>query len=260
MTRHPARIALAGALLLAPVPAVVGAPAHAPAAPPAQALDLAALAKQSKTIELDEERLHAALVKGNPQSVVFSAALDLGGGTTAIAWSECTKTGCRGSVATLTGGADRPKLAKKAALVAPAKVFAYDGFAFEPPALADLDGDGAPEIILHYQASEPPRPAVGSMAHEYVAVYAPKDLSLIFSKELRRAGGDTEESCQWTLRRSGDHLLASGECNMRACLDSSPAPADCKPARKLSETWRKAAGQKTYTRVTNQPPSGSPRR
>lgn len=63
-------------------------------------------------------------------------------------------------------------------------MFGVDGFAFEAPAFADLDGDGAPEIILHYKADEPPRRALGSVSHEYVAVHAPNDLSLIFSHEL----------------------------------------------------------------------------
>jgi hypothetical protein len=45
--------------------------------------------------------------------------------------SECSKAGCRGAVSTLTGDADHPRLAKRAALVAPIKVFFDDGFVFE---------------------------------------------------------------------------------------------------------------------------------
>src|SRR5262249_22316637 len=158
---------------------------------------------------------------------------------------------CRGAVATLSGGADHPKLVKRAGLVAPAKVFFADGFAFEPPALADLDGDGAPEIVLHYRAIEPPRAALGSLSHEYIAAYSPKDLSSVFSHELRRAGGDSEDACQWTLGRSGDRLLASGRCNTRVCIESASPPASCKSARELQETWQKPAGQKRYARVAN---------
>lgn len=246
---------LAGAALGAALPSVVFAEAPSPPGPP-QALDLAALARQSKTVAIAEDQLRAALVKGKPDGVVFATALDLGDGASAIAWSECTRAGCRGSVATLTG-ADHPRQLKKAALVAPAKVFFADGFAFEAPALSDLDGDGAPEVILHYSASEPPRAALGQLSHEYVAVYSPKDLSLVFSHELRRAGGDSEDACQWTIGHSGDQLIANGECNKRACLEATPPAAGCKPNRKLVETWRKARGQKCYARIANPPPTAN---
>lgn len=251
--RRLACAAARGAFLLVLVTAAAGAQPVAPPPPAPQVLDLAALAARSKTAPITEEQLHPALVKGSPDGVVFSTALDLGGGVTAVAWSECTRAGCRGSVATLTGGAEHPKLARKAALVAPAKVFYIDGFSFEPPAFADLDGDGASEIILHYQASEPPRPALGSLSREYVAIYAPQDLSLIFSHELRRAGGDTEDACQWSVDRSGDRLILNGQCNKRACLEAPSPPAGCKPTRKLVETWRKAPGQKSYARVPSAP-------
>lgn len=211
-------------------------------------LDLAGLAKQSKTVEIDQDVLRDALVTGHPDTVVFSAALDLGNGTTAVAWSECGEPGCRGWLATLTGGAEFPKLAHKVALVAPAKVFGVDGFAFEAPAFADLDGDGVSEIVLHYRADEPPRRALGSLSHEYVAAHAPKDLSLIFSHELGVTGGASETACRWTLCRNGDRLTARGECNLPSCLGPTPE-AGCKATRKLVETWRKARGQKPYTRV-----------
>ena len=208
------------------------------------------LANQSKTIEIDQDTLHDALVTGHPDTVAFSAALDLGNGATAVAWSECSEPGCRGWLATLAGGTEQPKLTHKVTLIAPAKVFGVDGFVFEAPAFADLDGDGAPEIILHYKADEPPRRALGSWSHEYVAAYAPKDLSLIFSHELGVTGGDSETACRWTLCRNGDRLTARGECNLPSCLRATPE-ASCKPTKKLVETWRKARGQRRYTRVAH---------
>lgn len=221
----------------------------APALPPLELpRDLDELAKHSKTVEIDQDALREALVTGRPDTVAFSAALDLGNGTTAVAWSECSEPGCRGWLATLTGGAELPKLAHKVALVAPPKVFGVDGFTFAAPAFADLDGDGVPEIILHYRADEPPRRALGSMSHDYVAVHAPKDLSLMFSHELSVTGGASETACLWTLCRNGDRLTAQGQCNLPSCLGSTPE-ADCKPTKKLVETWRKASGQKRYGRV-----------
>ena len=207
-------------------------------------LDLAALAARSKTVEIDEGQLRAALVTGQPRAVAFSAVLDLGAGTTAVAWSECSPTSCRGSVATMAGGRAR----KKVALPAPTRVFGVDGFAFEPPALADLDGDGAPEVVFHYTATEPPRRALGSISHEYVAVYSPTALSLLFAHEIRHAGADSEDSCQWTLGLDGARLLATGRCNRRACLEATPPPAGCRPDRTSVETWRIVPDRKWYTR------------
>lgn len=206
--------------------------------------DLAALAAGSKTVEIDEGRLRAALVTGEPRAVAFSAVLDLGAGTTAVAWSECSPTSCRGSVATMAGGRAR----KVVALPAPKPVFGVDGFAFEPPALADLDGDGAPEIVFHYRTTEPPRRGLGSISHEYVAVYSPKDLSLRFAHEIRRAGADSEDSCQWTFDLDGARLVAGGRCNQRACLEAATPPPGCRPDRTSVETWRVVPDRKWYIR------------
>jgi hypothetical protein len=238
-------VAAACALLLVPIAAVAEARA------PLQKLDVNELAKQTKTVVIDKDELREVLATGTPTFVDLSAAIDLGDGAIAIAWSECSESRCRGWAGTLTGAAGQRILVKKVALVAPAKVFSIHGFAFEAPAFTDLDGDGSPEIILHYRAEQPPRRAVGSLSHEYVVAYSPKDLSLVFSHELAYSGVESEDSCYWTLDRSGDRLIASAECNLGMCLRSPPEQG-CKPTRKLLETWRKPRGQKCYSRIANQ--------
>jgi hypothetical protein len=247
--------------LAATLGAVVGLAAAATAgaqpapAPAPQPLDLGALASQGKPIAVSEDLLRAALIKGKSDGAVFSNAIDLGGGAIAVAWSDCSRTDCRGFLATLTGGAAHPKLARQVALAAPVKVWVVDSFALETPVLADLDGDGAAELVLRYRASEPPRAALGALGHEYVAVHAPGDLAPIFSHELWRAGGGFEEACEWTLARSGDRLLVTGRCAERVCLESASPPADCKPGQTVVESWRRAPGQRAYARADSARPT-----
>lgn len=220
-----------------------------PAPDPPSVLDLATLAARSRLIELSAGELRAALIKGKPEGVVFSSVLDLGGGAMAVAWAECTKAACKGQAATLSLSNSTLKVVKQVALVAPAKVHFVDGFSFEAPAFADLDGDGSAELIFHYSTVEPPRPALGSMLREHLVAYDPHTLGLVFSHELRKAGGDSEEACHWSIEQSGDRLIATGHCNKRACAEAASLPALCKPTKKRVETWRKAPGQKKYSKV-----------
>lgn len=251
---RPLARAFACGLLLAPVATVASEPL-APAAP-AETLDLDALAQGATTVAIPEELLRAVVVQGNPETVKFSTAIDLGDGVSAIAWSECSKTRCRGWVGKLSGGAEYPRLVTKVALTAPPAVFFDDGFTFDAAAFTDLDGDGAKEIVVRYRATEPPRAALGSLSHDYVAIYAPKGLALVFAHELRRAGAASEEACEWKLSRRGDKLVAAGSCNERSCLDAN-APTRCGPSRTWNEIWRKPPGQKRYSSMPTAPPPGA---
>lgn len=250
---HAARPALAiraAALASAALALVAASSGEARASQPeSPALDLAELAASSRTVAIDEAKLRAALVKGKPEGVLFSTALDLGGGKSAVAWAECDQKVCRGYLATLSGGAGAPKLEKRASLLAPAKVFAIDGYVFQAIAYTDLDGDGASEILIGYRTTEPPRRALGSWVREYVAVYAPEDLSVAFSKELRKHGADTEEACVVELSRHGDRLNTTSSCDQRMCLGASPRPVGCKGTKVKFEMWKKAKGTKRYVRT-----------
>ena len=227
-------------------------------APPPTPIDFDALATHPKTVDIPEDLLRAVVVQGTPEAIKFSSAIDLGDGVSAIAWSECSKTRCRGWLGKLSGGAAYPRLVTKVALTAPPTVFFDDGFTFDAAAFADLEGDGAPEIILRYRAIEPPRAALGSLSHDYVAIYAPKGLALLFSHELRRAGAASEEACEWKLSRRDDTILVDGLCAERSCLEAKDSPDRCKPARTRFETWRKPPGQKRYLGTPGLPPRPSP--
>ncbi len=213
-------------------------------------LDVEQLAASSRTVDIDEAKLRAALVKGKPEGVVFSSVLDLGSGRSAVAWAECDQKACRGYLATLTGGADAPKLDQRVSLIAPAKVFAVDGYAFGAMAYTDLDNDGIYELVLDYRTTEPPRRALGSLVREHVAVYEPPKLSLLFSQERSRNGADTEQACTVELIRQGSSITATTTCDQRSCLGVSPRPASCRKAPRVKvETWRKANGPKRYVRI-----------
>jgi hypothetical protein len=245
---HPGRphaCALACGLLLAG--SAVGEPlAPAPAAAP---IDLDALARGATTVDIPEDLLRAVVLQGNPEAVKFSTAIDLGDGISAIAWSECSKTRCRGWLGKLSGGAAYPRLVTKVALIAPYTVFFDDGFAFDAAAFTDVDGDGAKEIVVRYRVTEPPRAALGSLTHDYVALYAPRGLTVLFVHELHLAGAASEEACEWKLVRRDNNLLATGVCNERSCLEATDAPARCKPSRTQSELWRRPRGQRRYLEV-----------
>jgi hypothetical protein len=242
--RRPLAHAIACGLLLAPVFTAASEPLSP--APPPSPIDLDALARGATTVDISEDLLRAVVVQGNPEAVKFSTAIDLGEGVSAIAWSECSKTRCRGWLGKLSGGAAYPRLVTKVALTAPPTVFFDDGFTFDAAAFADVDGDGAKEIVVRYRATEPPRAALGSLSHDYVALYAPKGLALLFVHELRRAGAASEEACEWKLARRGNNLVTSGVCNERSCLEATDAPARCKPSRTLNELWQRLRGQKRY--------------
>src|SRR5262245_27909134 len=246
--RGPLAHAIACGLLLTPIFTAAGEPLDPP--PPPSPIDLDALAHGATTVDISDDLLRAVLVLGNPEVVKFSTAIDLGDGVSAIAWSECSKTRCRGWVGKLSGGAAYPRLVTKVALIAPPNVFFDDGFSFDAAAFADVDGDGAKEIVVRYRATEPPRAALGSLSHDYVALYAPRGLALMFVHELRRAGGASEEACEWQLARRDGNLLTTGVCNERSCLEAADAPARCKPSRTLNELWHRPRGLKRYLELT----------
>jgi hypothetical protein len=242
---------IACGLVLAPVSPAASAPLTSLLQ--AEPIDFTALAAATKTVEIREDLLRAVVAQDDPDAVKPSSVIDLGDGVAAVAWSECSKTGCRGWVGRLTGGAEYPKLTTKVALTAPHTVFFADGFTFDAPAFTDFDGDGAPEIIVRYRAIEPPRAALGSLSHDYVAIYAPKGLSLVFTRELRSAGAASEQACECTLARHDDILLATTTCSERSCLEARDPPARCKPATIQREIWHKAKRQNRYLFVGRQP-------
>lgn len=217
-----------------------------------QPIDFMALAPSLQTKELNEEGFFAAVKsKGWDIPRYGSAMIELGDGRGATTWSECTAKTCRGWIALLSGGVEHPRLEKKAQLAAPSKM-RLDGIRFYQPAFLDLDGDGERELVIHHHAEEPPRRALGSITHQYFTIYSPEDLSVLFSHEMWRGGGDSEPACRWTLRYAGDRLLLDSECNKSSCLDETSAPSPtCKPHKQQHETWRKASGAKRYTRVAD---------
>jgi hypothetical protein len=219
----------------------------------AEPIDLSALAATTKTVEIRDELLRAVVAQDDPDAVTLSPVLDLGDGVAAVAWRECSKTGCRSWVGRLTGGADYPKLTAKIALAAPPAVSAIDGFAFDAPSFGDFDGDGAQEIIVRYRAIEPPRAAVGSLSRDYVAIHAARSLAPVFSHELRSAGAASEPACEWAFARRDRMVLATGTCGERSCLEARDPPAGCKPAAKLREIWIRAGRHTRYVQMNRAP-------
>jgi hypothetical protein len=201
---------------------------------PGEPLDLVSLAREARAIELDEERLRALLVKRPPESVSFAPAVASPAGSL-VAWSECNLKTCVGYAARLEGDAEHLSLTKKIRLPLAVPVFAVEGYRFHSSVLADLDGDGTKEWLLHVEVSEPPRSALGSLVHEYLVVFNVPALSLAFLQELGRRGGDSEPACTWEVRRevrAGRAMLTVlGRCGRRDCLEAQAPVPGCPPTR-----------------------------
>ncbi len=248
--RRAASVAVVAVALAVVALAAAAGPAHALKPLPPR-LDVEELARSSRAVGFDEAKLRAAVVRGKPEGVVFSTAIDLGSGKSAVAWAECDQKVCRGYLGTLSGGVDAPRLEKRVSLLAPPKVFAVDGYAFVGLAYTDLDRDGIDELVVGYRVTEPPRRALGSWVREYVAIYGGENLSALFTHEMSKSGADTEQACAVEMIRQGASLTAATTCDQKRCLGVSPRPAECAKTqpRVRTDSWRKAKGVKRYLRT-----------
>ncbi len=190
-------------------------------------LIIAELAKQSHGADYSEDVLRAAVhSQPNPElRLDFSAVLPIAQADYAVAYSECDPKLCRGYVATLhsdeAAGGPHLRLTRKQELPAPAKLFLANGMQIQAIALADVNGDGRPELLLDYMALEPPRPALGSLAHQYYAIYSLPQLTPAWNFEVHRSGGAAEPTCDYDIaygqlaQKSGGALpglMAKGNC------------------------------------------------
>jgi hypothetical protein len=212
-------------------------------------LNIGELAKLSQPEEIPEERLRTIVGTGEKLKTSFSAVYSVGGIHHALAWTECDTKTCRGVVGILAGspGSSDPasmKLVKRVVLPGPPKVFAIDGAQVTDVAVYDLDGDGQKELLVAYQELEPPRPALGSMAHDYISIYNLPQLSSAWQFEVHRSGGGAEPVCEWEVKyaasgRAGTaELNAEGGCQPPSLPDSPPKPPV--PASKKRFVWQKA--------------------
>lgn len=200
-----------------------------PASPePLQPLDLAAI----DAADPADDAGIAEVLGLAPEQIGSVVAVE---GGRAAAWWTCDEQGCAGSVAMVA--ADGRTLGR-AGLPVPAKPWAIDGLQIGPGALLDLDGDGAAEWALRYTVTEPPRPALGSRFHEVVAVYNLPALSLLWWRDLREVGGDSEEACQDSLSYGGGAIQAERSCGLWGALEAD----DAQGLTVRCDRWRWRAG------------------
>lgn len=204
-------LAAAGLAEAAP-PAPVPGPDPGQGQAQVQRMDLGALSKATRTEELDEDGLRAALFGRTGGELSASSAAVLKAGTYAVAASVCGAGGCQATVAVLAGEGERLSVKRRAALSPGFPVFPVEGYDFLAVALSDVDGDGQAELLLRYGASEPPRRALGALRHEVLTVYRVPSLSPLFQEELRRSGGDSEPRCEAEVQRGS---VAAGAPELR---------------------------------------------
>jgi hypothetical protein len=208
---------------------LLGTPVKAAEVTAALPLQVSELAKRSPPIEVAEELLRAAVdPKPEPlRTLRFSPVLPLDGGDRVVAYSACDHRSCRGKVSRLHPGPSL-RVQAQAPLPTPSRVFAVGGLIVQGLALVDVTGDGQPELLVDYQVSEPPRPALGSISHQYYAIYNLPQLTLAWHFELHRSGGAVEPVCDFAvdmpplLPSQPATLLTHGSCQPGVPSNGSP--------------------------------------
>jgi hypothetical protein len=209
-------------------------------------IDVDSLAALANAPAIEDITLAAALVKVKPASQSFARPVVLPGGQRAVAWSECSKAGCRGSWALLDGDNENLKVVARGALPIKEKVHFDDGYTFSGTTVADIDGRGHVEVLFHYQVTEPPRGALGSLSRDYVTMLDPAARKVIFHHELKQAGAPSEQSCSYTLidrvERGLPAIEIASSCALRSCLESRRPPATCAPPTLSRQMYRYGKG------------------
>jgi hypothetical protein len=228
------------ALLLFPGRLALAAPGVAPFAEN-KPLDIEALAAAANAPQVEDAVLSALLVKGKPAAASFARPVMLPGGVRAVAWSECSRAACLGYWALLDGDNESLKVLARGPLPVKEKASADDGLALSGSSVADLDGSGRPQVLFHYQVSEPPRPSLGALLHEYLTVLDPGSRMVSFHHELKRSGALSEMSCTATviarLEGTNSALESRRSCAVRSCLEKTPTPPGCAAPTVTSERY-----------------------
>jgi hypothetical protein len=164
-------------------------------------VDFDALAAKTKTEVIGTEDLPKV-----PSSVLFEAApvAKWSNGDDLHGWLECKKV-CKPIFSYYHESGDNVDLKTRIYLPVPlAKPIS--GLKYRDPAIANLNGV-APQVIVRYEVYAAPRPGLGSLLYEYLAILNVPDLSLALFHEIDRGGeASSDARCSWSVDKTSKGL------------------------------------------------------
>jgi hypothetical protein len=186
---------------------------------------------QPRTIRLQDKEMERLLVN-KAATATFVKAIETPFGLVE-AWSECLQHVCSGWVSVLKGSEEVISNARIMPLPVPKNVTIWfiDEVRVEPMhLLGPVSGSKEDRLMLvvSYSITEPPRPALGSIAHTYLVLFSLPGLQQIWMHETARSGlgilKEAEERagrCSWQVAISVPdyaRLLVHEKCIYKECL------------------------------------------
>lgn len=219
-----------------------------------QEIDFDSFANTFPWVGYPQEALRPVLQSKGWEMSSVGPAFEVEAGRLVTTWGECDKSTCRGWIGLLSTREARLKLVKKARLVGAAKP-TTNSIEFRLPTYLDLDGDGVKEIVIQHVADAPTREALGWLRLGYYSFYSAKDLTLLFSREVSRAGG-SQPTCRGRVRYGAQALSVTLDCAVGECSSfryGEEPGTQCERLPKKYELWHKPAGAARYRRVSAYP-------
>jgi hypothetical protein len=232
------RLLILVALSTMAVAAPAGAKCGKSASNPLAELDLATWEAATPAAKVDAEVLAKAISKRDPAAVSLDHAFAWRDQAVAI-HSRCGPNACGGGVALIKVKGAKARVVSRALLPFGETPWRMDGegFSVGGAGIADVDHDGADELVVRYELTGKPERAVGSQSWEYLAIFNLPALSLAWVERVGQGGqASVHEGCEWTLTwrddncdRRTDISLARRCAEEQHCLDEANAgEADCK--------------------------------
>ncbi len=186
--------------------------------------------------EIAQEDLRPVVTKNLKNNLITSKTVNINEHRFIEAWAECTPGERASDFCNIYIGLfdnDAFTLIQKQPLPHHLRAWSSYGVDFENEhmSLYDVNADGRKDLIITYQVTDYPRPAVGSRFEHRIAIFDTYTLQLMWSGTLADgSGADTEKMCYTSLRyfdngcTNKPNILAVDTCSdMHYCIDNPDA-------------------------------------